>query len=196
VAKPAVFLDLDGVLSTEMQQITEIENVNLVSGAASAVRHLNDLKLFCCLIASRSGLAKNLYSVSDVNTCHKRLLDLLKNEAGAKVDALYYCPYLNAAAGGVSSDFTRWSTWSKPNTGMLIAAAWEHDLDLKHSFVIGDKSADIEFAHNAGTKGILVKTSTRKQISKGNERLYPYPEFVASDLSEAVKWIERYFKSP
>lgn len=196
MAKPAVFFDIDGVLSVEMQQITEMENFNLISGTASAVRHLNDLKLFCCLIANRSGLAKNLYSISDVDTCNKRLLDLLRKEAGAKIDALYYCPYLNAKAGGIKPDFTRWSTWNKPNTGMLIAAAWEYDLDLKQSFVIGDKSTDIEFAHNAGAKGILVKTSTRKQISKGNERLYPYPEFVASDLTEAVKWIDRYFQSP
>jgi D-glycero-D-manno-heptose 1,7-bisphosphate phosphatase len=196
VAKPAVFLDLDGVLSVEMQQINEIENFDSISGVASVVRHLNDLKLFCCLIANRSGLAKNLYSMSDVDKYHKRLLDLLRKEAGAKVDAFYYCPYLNTQAGGVNEHFTRLSTWNKPNTGMLIAAAWEYDLDLKRSFVIGDKSTDIEFAHNAGAKGILVKTSTRKQISKGNERLYPYPEFVASDLTEAVKWIDRYFKSP
>jgi D-glycero-D-manno-heptose 1,7-bisphosphate phosphatase len=196
VAKPAVFLDLDGVLGIEMQQINEIDNFNSIPDVASAVRHLNDLKLFCCSIANRSGLAKNLYSVSDVDTFYKRLRDLLKKEAGAKVDAIYYCPYLNTKAGGVKPDFTRWSTWNKPNTGMLIAAAWEYDLDLKHSFVIGDKSTDIEFAHNAGAKGILIKTSTRKQISKGNERFYPYPEFVASDLMEAVKWLDRYFKSP
>jgi D-glycero-D-manno-heptose 1,7-bisphosphate phosphatase len=193
VAKPAVFLDSDGVLNAKVEQIDRIDNLNLISGVASAVRQLNDLELFCCLINSRAGLATNAYTKTDVDSFYKRLLDLLKAQAGAKLDAVYYCPFLSPTEGGVNLDFTAWSTWSKPNTGMLVAAAWEYDLDLKQSFTIGDKPIDIELAHNVGAKGILIKASTsnRKQIAKGNDHLYPYPDFVATDLAEAVKWISR-----
>jgi D-glycero-D-manno-heptose 1,7-bisphosphate phosphatase len=91
-----------------------------------------------------------------VHALHQRLRSLLETEAGAVLDALFVCPYLSPPEGGIDPEFARWSTWRKPNTGMLVAAAWEHDLDLSSSFVIGDKATDVDMAHNAGCQGILV----------------------------------------
>ena len=41
---------------------------------------------------------------------------------------------------------------------MFVPAAWEHDLDLSRSFMVGDKATDVDMAHNAGCVGILVQT--------------------------------------
>jgi D-glycero-D-manno-heptose 1,7-bisphosphate phosphatase len=41
---------------------------------------------------------------------------------------------------------------------MLLQAALEHDLDLQHSFMVGDKLADIEAGKRAGCKSFLVLT--------------------------------------
>ncbi|NES81534.1 MAG: HAD family hydrolase [Moorea sp. SIO2B7] len=195
MAKPAVFLDRDGVLNIEAGYIHNVEDLHLIPGVAKAVRKLNDLKLFCCMVSNQSGPARNYYPVSHVDALHQRLCKLLHDQAEARLDALYYCPYLSPAAGGINPDLTRWSTWRKPNTGMLVAAAWEHDLDLKQSFVVGDKATDVDMAQNAGAKGILVRTGYGEQVLSGDYQHHTQPDYIAADLGEAVKWICEYRNS-
>lgn len=189
MAKKAIFLDRDGVLNIEAGYLYNVEDLNLISGVAKAIRQLNDLNIFCCLVSNQSGPARNYYSLDHVEALHKRLCKLLWDEAQAKLDALYYCPYLSPSAGGINPQFTRWSAWRKPNTGMLVAAAFEHDLDLKKSFMVGDKATDVDMAHNAGLKGILVQTGYGKQVLTGKYQHHTKPDYIAHDLSDAVKWI-------
>lgn len=189
MAKPAVFLDRDGVLNQEAGYLHQIEDLHLIPGAAQAVRLLNDHHLFCCLVSNQSGPARGYYSLDHVEALHERLQQLLETEANATLDAVYYCPYLSPQAGGTNPKFTAWSAWRKPNTGMLITAAWRYDLDLKTSFVIGDKATDIDLAHNAGAKGILVQTGYGKAVSQGDYQHHTIPDYTAKNLLDAVHWI-------
>ena len=166
-----------------------MEDLHLIPGTAAAVRRLNDRQIFCCLVSNQSGPARNYYSREHIDALHHRLCQLLDREAGAKLDALYYCPYLSRAAGGINPKFTRWSTWRKPNTGMLVAAAWEWDLDLKQSFMVGDKATDVDLARNAGLKGILVQTGYGERVMRGVYQHPTEPDCIAADLSAAVDWI-------
>ncbi len=189
MSKPAVFLDRDGVLNQEVGYIHNVEDLNLIPGVAQAVRQLNDRGLFCCLVSNQSGPARGYYPASHVDALHDRLCKLLDAEAGAHLDALYYCPYLSQPEGGTHAEYTRWSTWRKPNTGMLVAAAWEHDLDLSHSFMIGDKATDVDMAHNAGCTGILVQTGFGDRVLSGDYQHHTHPDYTAKDLAAAVAWI-------
>lgn len=190
MAKPAVFLDRDGVLNVEAGYLYNVEDLHLIPGAAQAVRQLNEQQIFCCLVSNQSGPARGYYPISHVDDLHQRLCQLLQTEAGAQLDAIYYCPYLSPSAGGTNPELTRWSTWRKPNTGMLVAAAWEHDLDLRQSFVVGDKATDIDLAHNAGAKGILVQTGYGQEVLAGNYQHPTQPDYVAADLAAAVELIK------
>src|SRR5206468_5155719 len=69
-------------------------------------------------------------------------------QAGAKVDAVYYCAHASSEN----------CTCRKPKTGMLDCAAREHAVELQRSFVVGDRYIDIELARNARARGILVRT--------------------------------------
>lgn len=189
MAKPAVFLDRDGVLNVEAGYIYNIEDLALIPGSAAAVRSLNDRGIFCCLVSNQSGPARDYYDVNHVEALHQRLCQLLKEEANAYLDALFYCPYLSHEAGALNPDFTKWGTWRKPNTGMLVAAAWEHDLDLDHSFMVGDKATDIDLAHNAGLKGILVQTGYGKRVLGGIYQHQTQPDYIAEDLKDGAVWI-------
>lgn len=189
MAKPAVFLDRDGVLNVEVGYIRRVEDLHLIPGAARAVRQLNERQIFSCLVSNQAGPARGYYGIDHVEALHRRLCDLLEAEAGAKLDALYYCPYLSPSAGGSDPHFGRWSTWRKPNTGMLVAAAWEHDLDLKKSFMVGDKATDIDLAHNAGAKGILVQTGYGSSVMTGDYQHATQPDYIATDLLAAMEWI-------
>ncbi len=185
----AVFLDRDGVLNIEVGYIHRLEDLNLIPGVAQAVRKLNDQQIFCCMVSNQAGPARGYYPVDHIEALHQRLIQLLDVEAGAKLDALYYCPYLSPPEGGINPEFNRWSTWRKPNTGMLVAAAWEHDLELTKSFMVGDKATDVDLAHNAGCTGILVKTGYGDRVLGGDYQHYTKPHFIAPDLPVAVDWI-------
>jgi D-glycero-D-manno-heptose 1,7-bisphosphate phosphatase len=189
VAKSAVFIDRDGVLNIEAGYIHKKEDFNLLPGVALALRKLNDLGIFCCLVSNQAGPAKGYYPVDRVEALHEYLTKLLHTQAGAKLDAIYYCPYLSPSAGGVEPQLARWSAWRKPNTGMLVAAAWEHDLDLKKSFAIGDEAIDIDMAHNVGAKGILVQTGYGKKVLNNQHQHPVRPDFIATDFADAVEWI-------
>ncbi|NJO39603.1 MAG: HAD family hydrolase [Cyanobacteria bacterium CRU_2_1] len=189
MGRAAVFLDRDGVLNIEAGYIHHVEDLRLVPGVAAAVRQLNDRNVFCCLVSNQSGPARGYYPASHVEALHDRLCKLLHIEAGAWLDALYYCPHLSPPEGGIHPEFTRWTTWRKPNTGMLVAAAWEHDLDLSQSFMVGDKATDIDLAHNAGCTGILVQTGYGDRVLGGDYQHPTQPDYVAPDLAEAIEWI-------
>jgi histidinol phosphatase-like enzyme len=64
---------------------------------------------------------------------------------------------------------------------MLLRARVKHGIDLKKSFVVGDKEADMLLARAVGAKGILVQTGEVKESQ--------YADFIAKELSEAVIWI-------
>ena len=187
--KPAVFLDRDGVLNVEAGYIYRVEDLHLIPGVAQALRHLNDRGIFCCLVSNQSGPARGYYPLDHVEALHQRLCHLLEEEAGAHLDALYYCPNLSQPEGGVVPEFSGWTTWRKPNTGMLVAAAWEHDLDLTQSFMVGDKATDVDMAHNAGCTGILVQTGYGQNVLAGEYQHHTRPDYIAQDLADAIQWI-------
>jgi D-glycero-D-manno-heptose 1,7-bisphosphate phosphatase len=189
MSRPAVFFDRDGVLNVEAGYLYSCDDLILIPGAAEAVRALNEQQIFCCLISNQSGPARNYYPLTHVEALHQRLSVLLWEQGAAKLDAIYYCPYLSPKAGGINPEYTRWSSWRKPNTGMLVSAAKEYDLDLKHSFVIGDKATDIDLAHNVGAQGILVKTGYGAQVISGQYQYSIKPDYIATDVKDAVTWI-------
>ncbi len=190
MARAAVFLDRDGVLNEEVGYIHHLEDLRLLPGVAQAVRRLNDCGWFCCLASNQSGPARNYYGVDHVHALHDRLQTLLWEAAGAVLDAVYFCPELSRPEGGIVSQYAGWTTWRKPNTGMLVAAAWDHDLDLRRSVMIGDKATDIDLARNARCYGILVQTGFGDRVLAGAYQHPSQPDYIASGLGAAVEWIQ------
>ncbi|MEM8641608.1 MAG: HAD family hydrolase [Cyanobacteria bacterium P01_G01_bin.54] len=189
MARSAVFLDRDGVLNVEKGYLYNVTDLELVPGSAQAVRRLNGAGWFCCLVSNQAGPARGYYPLEHVEALNARLVALLKAEADAHLDALRYCPYLSPPEGGVNPEFARWGTWRKPNTGMLVSAAWEYDLDIRQSVMVGDKATDVDLAHNAGARGILVQTGYGQGVLSGAHQHQTQPDYVARDLSDGVDWI-------
>ncbi|MEE3720046.1 HAD family hydrolase [Tumidithrix elongata RA019] len=187
--KPAVFLDRDGVLNQELGYIRHVEDLVLMPNVAKAVRSLNDRQIFCCLASNQAGAARGYYSLEHIHALTERLQYLLDTEAGAHLDAVFCCNTLSPPEGGVDPELSYWSTWRKPNTGMLVAAAWKHDLDLSRSYMVGDKATDVDLAHNAGCKGVLVTSGYGEKVLSGDYQHATKPDRVAKDLAEAVDWI-------
>ncbi len=187
--RPAVFLDRDGVLNQERGYLRQVSDLELICGVAGAVRRLNDAGFFTVLVSNQSGPARGYYPASHVEALHERLAALLHSEAGSYLNRVLYCPTLSPEEGGTESGYTYWSTWRKPNTGMLVAAAWQFDLDLSRSFMVGDKATDIDLARNAGCRGVLVETGFGEKVLSGQYQYSVEPDYLATDLRAAVEWM-------
>jgi D-glycero-D-manno-heptose 1,7-bisphosphate phosphatase len=186
--KIAVFLDRDGTLNVEKGYIRDVAEIELIPGAAQAVRRLNDSGILAILTTNQTGAARGYYTIEHIHALNRRVSDLLRSAAGARLDAVYYCPHY---ADGTVPEYTRACDCRKPAPGMIYQARKDFpDINLAGSFVIGDKATDIAFARNAGCRGILVKTGYGEEIIAGTyQTLEVQPEAVCADIREAVDYL-------
>ena len=159
--------------------MNHLSRFRLLPGAADAIRRLNEAALPVIVVTNQSGVARGYFPEQLVRDVHERMkAELL--DAGARLDGVYYCPH-------VSSDECE---CRKPKTGMLEQAARELGLDLKKSFVVGDRQSDVELAHCAGARSVLVRTGFGEgELAWHAKNWECQPEFVAADLPAAVEWI-------
>ena len=181
----AVFLDRDGTISKEVGYIHEMDRLELLPNSARAIRRLNDHGIQVIVVTNQSGVARGFYPEEHVRRVNERLTDLLRRD-GAAVDAVYYCPHHPTEGTGA---YTKRCDCRKPEPGLLLRAASERDIDLRNSFVVGDKLIDIEMAHRVGAQGILVLTGYGEEAIAQKGENGPRPDCIAPDLDKAVEWI-------
>jgi D-glycero-D-manno-heptose 1,7-bisphosphate phosphatase len=182
----AVFLDRDGTINIEAGYIRDLANLQLMDGAAEAIKRLRAAGFLTILATNQSGPARDYYGESWVWQLNQRLMVLL-HEAGTTMDGHYYCPHL---PDGTVAHYTKDCDCRKPEPGMLIAAAKEHGIDLKRSYMVGDKATDVEVGHNAGCQSVLLTSGYGERVLAGTyQDLKRQPEYIAPDLATAAEWI-------
>lgn len=180
--KPAIFLDRDGTLNEEVNFLSDPEQLVLIPGAGAAVAKLNALGIPVVVVTNQSGIGRGKYDWQDFAAVMSRMDSLLALEK-AWIDAVYASPHHEHALGeyAVADHPER-----KPNPGMLVRAAEEHDLDLSRSWMVGDKALDIEAGRRAGCKVALVRTGYGHQVDGSSADLVgdSLPEVVEQILSQ------------
>jgi D-glycero-D-manno-heptose 1,7-bisphosphate phosphatase len=184
--RPAVFLDRDGTINEQLGYINHTSRFMLLPGVGEAISLLNRNDYIVVVTSNQSGVARGYFPIELVEETN----DLMKRELAqdnAYVDGIYFCPH---HPDGVLPEYRMECSCRKPDIGLIEKARSELDIDMKRSYVVGDRWLDIEFAHNANLPGILVLTG----YGKGDiEYIVPdekiKPTFVAADLSRAVEWI-------
>lgn len=142
----ALFLDRDGVINHDYDYVHKKEDFHFVEGIFELVHKAKTKNYLVIIITNQAGIGRGLYSEDDFNN----LMDWVKNkfiENHASIDDTYFCPY--HAIHGIGS-YKKDSYMRKPNPGMIFKAAEKHNIDLKHSIMIGDNTSDIKAGHNAG----------------------------------------------
>jgi D-glycero-D-manno-heptose 1,7-bisphosphate phosphatase len=169
---PAVFIDRDGTLMEEVHYCNDPSQVAVFSGAADALQALRRAGYRTIMVTNQSGIAKGLITQEQYEAVHAQFLEGL---GSSLLDATYMC----ADASG-SPSLRR-----KPAPGMLLEAAEDWNLDLGRSWIIGDKTIDIECGAAVGVPGVLVLTGHgRGQDASG-------AVYIAENFAEAVRWILR-----
>lgn len=175
----AVFLDRDGTINIEKNYLYKSDDWEWIEGSVEAIKGFNRLGYLVIVISNQAGVARGLYNCEDVDRLHDYVSRLLE-VAGAKIDGYYYCPH-HPGYGEVRDCDCR-----KPKAGLLFKAQAEYAIDLKKSYMIGDKASDILAGYEAGVTSILVTTG----YGLGQLRKLNKNTLVTGDLFQAYKLIE------
>jgi len=176
------FLDRDGVLIHEECYLSDPDKVRVTKGAAQSINKLHTLGYLVIVITNQAGVARGYYPEESIGKIHDRI-DAILAEDNTAIDAYYYCPH---HPKGTVEEYSFACSCRKPETGMVEQAIKDFDIDLEHSFVIGDKVTDVKTATNTGCKtGILVRTGHGEQQIKDNDTT---GITIKADINEAIEW--------
>jgi D-glycero-D-manno-heptose 1,7-bisphosphate phosphatase len=179
MSSPAVFLDRDGTINEEMAYPDSLNQILVFPQTAPAIRRLNEAGLKVVVITNQSGVGRGYFPLAFVNEVYFYLREHLAAE-GARLDGQYFCPHLPEED----------CPCRKPKPELILRAGRDLDLDLAHSYLVGDRFKDIETAANAGVKGILVLTGYgRGEYESLRDEAPVQPIYVAQDLADAANWI-------
>lgn len=183
--KAAVFLDRDGVINDEVGFLKRKEDFALLPGAARALRRLNQSGMLSVVVTNQPVIARGECTERDLAGIHAHM-DMLLGQEGAYVDRLYYCPHHpDKGFVGERPELKIECDCRKPGIGMLERAKADLHIDFARSWLIGDRTGDIQTAQNSGMRSVLVRTG-----AGGRDARYPVnPDFVADDLEAAVDLI-------
>ncbi len=170
---PAVFLDRDGTLMTDVEYCADPARVAVFPGAADALARLRAVGYRLVMVTNQSGIGRGYFGEDDFQRVQAELARQLG--AAGRLDGVYHCPERPEDA----------TDRRKPGPGMLLEAAEQLGLDLGRSWIVGDSRADVEAGCRAGLAGaVFVLTGKAPE-----ERHACQPDAVEPNLSAAADWI-------
>ena len=184
----AVFLDRDNTIIDNDGYLGDSSKVKLLTGAATALAALRSLGFRLIVISNQSGVARGMFSEADVESVNQEMCRQLRENAGAHIDASYYCPYHPEA---VVPEYRMDHDWRKPKPGMLKQAAADFNLDLAQSWMIGDMPRDIACGAAVGCRTILLRDPNHPAPENETNSLDISPNFIVKTLADAARIIAR-----
>lgn len=168
----AIFIDRDGTLIEEVNFLSRLEDLRFFPFTDEAIQLLKENGFLIIVVTNQSGIGRKIFEEAAMHEIHEKI----QEELTERVDEFYFCPHLPGAG----------CACRKPNLGMIETACARFSIDLENSWIIGDKTIDVETGFNAGIKTALVLTGYGR---KAIEILQRKPDVVAENLLEAVEKI-------
>jgi len=184
--KPAIFMDRDGTLSHEVGYVNHLSRFRLYPYAVDAVRLINRSGFLAVVVTNQAGVARGYFPESLVHEVHGALRAALE-KGGARLDGLYVC--LHHPSVG-DPPYRQDCDCRKPRPGLLRRAETELGVDLRRSWMVGDRRNDLEVAWNAGARAALVRSGYGLGELTYHAPAWPrQPDLSADHLLEAVQKI-------
>jgi D-glycero-D-manno-heptose 1,7-bisphosphate phosphatase len=175
----ALFIDRDGTLVEPRHYPRRPDELVLEPGTAQELAAMRACGIPVILVTNQSGIGRGYMTVAEVAAMHEHLVRMLAAE-GASLDAIYVCPH---APG---RDDRPMCACRKPMPEMFLRAAAELGLDLASSWMVGDILDDVEAAHRAGCRAVLVDVGTESLPASDPLRT---PEHVAPSTQDALRFV-------
>lgn len=155
VLKGGIFLDRDGVinevLSDRVKFVNKPTDFYLLNGVGEAIKLLNDAHFNVFIVTNQGGVGLGYIKKSTLEAVHEKMKEDLA-KLGAQMTDIAYCPHKPQEG----------CRCRKPEPEMLRQLAKKHRIDLKKSYMVGDRKPDIEAGKKSGTKTVLVGDRNEK----------------------------------
>lgn len=152
----AVFLDRDGTINKYVGFLRDIDDFELLPGAAEAIRKINESGYLAIVVTNQPVIARGEVTLEQLQQIHNKMETLLGRE-GAYVDGIYFCPHHpHKGYPGEIPELKMECECRKPKAGMLFEAAMDFNIDLHHSFMVGDSETDVQCGINGGCTPVLL----------------------------------------
>lgn len=183
-----VFLDRDGVINElvynsvtgEFEPPHDPYDLHVIPGVIEALKRLSREKYYLFLISNQPDYAKGKTTLVSLKAVHSALHDIFTaNDVEFK--EYYYCYH---HPDGVEPKYTKRCLCRKPSPYFVQKAVKKYSIDLKRSWLIGDRDSDIKMAQECRVKSVMVKYGHSAEY-RGNSS----PDYQASNLHEAVNII-------
>lgn len=124
----ALFLDRDGIINVDRGYVHRWEDVEFIPEIFPLMELAIAKNYKIIVLTNQSGIDRGMYTDNDVTILHAKMQDFFKTK-GIEITHWYYCAKLDS--------YDR-----KPSPGMLLCAQKDYNIDLEHSFMVGDKPSD------------------------------------------------------
>lgn len=174
----AALLDRDGTILVDHHYLRDPNDVELLPGAAEAIRRLASRGIPSIVCTNQSGIARGIISLEQYRAVRLRTAELLAAEGTILLDT-FSCPH--------HPDITGPCPCRKPSTGLYERAAALHRLDLSRCLFAGDRYRDVAGATAFGGIGLFVESS----VSSSEDRARAAAEGIprAASLLDGVRSI-------
>jgi D-glycero-D-manno-heptose 1,7-bisphosphate phosphatase len=179
----AVFLDRDGVLNPqayyaerdELDSPLTADDLQVHESVAPCLRRLREAGYLLVVVTNQPAYAKRKTTLDDLHAVRDLFLARFR-ELGVEFDLYLSCrhhPQSEVLELRQSCDCR------KPMPGLLLRAARELEIDLRSSWIIGDRDTDIWAGEKAGCRTILVRSPERGLNGKSE------PDHRCENVAEA-----------
>ena len=147
-----IFLDRDGTINQYVGFLRDIDEFELLSGVAEAIKLINQSGYLAIMVTNQPVIARGEVSWEELHEIHRKMQTLLGKE-GAYLDGIYVCPHHpDKGFEGERPEYKFDCDCRKPKPGLLLQAARDFNIDLSQSYMIGDDQRDVEAGKKAGCK--------------------------------------------
>ncbi len=181
--KRAIFLDKDGTLIQDVPYNVNPKKIFFLPAVIDGLHRLQKLGYALIVISNQSGIAKGIFTVNEFNKVKNKIIHLL-NSYSIQLAGFYICPH---HPEGKIKKYAKECHCRKPHTGLIERAVEELQINLQHSWFIGDILHDIEVGNSSNCRTILLANSneTEWKIEKNS-----IPHYIATSFIDAVNFIE------
>lgn len=173
-SRPAVFIDRDGTINEDIGYLHEPSKFRLLPKVLEGIKKFQNMGYRIIILTNQGGIGLGYFTKEDFFKVSGEMLHQF-SKAGILIDKIYFCPHCLAEK----------CTCRKPETGLLQLAREQLNIDLEHSILIGDRTADIETAKRAGCTSILVNTGFAGQDGEYEA----VADYTVNNLLEAAEVI-------
>lgn len=179
----AVFIDRDSTLIEPVgfRSALTPEEVKLLPRVADGLKRLKKVDLLLILVTNQGRIGTGELAVETFHEINARMQELIQADGGPALDAIYFCPHKRDSRRGTTC------RCGKPEPGMLIEAAYDHNIELRSSYMVGDHPRDMEAGRAAEVRKCFM-VSDGRTISEHADLLY----HTFYEAAKAISLMEGY----